>query len=266
MVFVANYWMSSSPRTVTIFTNCEEVELFVNGVSKGVQRPSVYTSLPHPVVQFANVTYQAGELKAVGRIGGSAVATHIRKMPGPAVKLVLTPDANELVVGGDMTRVVVTVVDTAGQIVPRASNSVTLTATGAGICLGESPIALEDGKTAFFVQTKDGQTGTIACSATGNGLTAGSAAIAVVSSQTPVRLQNPAAARVPGRAVASIRSIAMGGSLALPASLTGAEYRFAVYSMSGRLIHQGTASDFSGKKGATERAGGIFIVRVAPTR
>ena len=38
MVFVANTWASDSPDQVRVFSNCDEVELFVNGKSIG-KRP-----------------------------------------------------------------------------------------------------------------------------------------------------------------------------------------------------------------------------------
>ena len=39
MVFVANSWASDSPDQVRVFSNCDEVELFVNGESIGRQTP-----------------------------------------------------------------------------------------------------------------------------------------------------------------------------------------------------------------------------------
>ena len=53
-VYIANYWKSNSPTTVTVFSNCPQVELFVNGVSKGIKSPTLYTNLPHGVFQWTD--------------------------------------------------------------------------------------------------------------------------------------------------------------------------------------------------------------------
>jgi hypothetical protein len=107
------------------------------------------------------------------------VATFVRRTPASPVRLVLTPDDSVLNEGGDMTRVVVTAVDAFGQVVPRTNFTVTLSASGAGDFLGESPIALEDGKTAFFVKTRAYETGTISCRASSSKLTEANVCITV---------------------------------------------------------------------------------------
>ena len=92
----------------------------------------------------------------------------------------MTPDDTVLNEGGDMTRVVVTAVDSFGQVVPRNNCAVSITVDGAGDFLGESPITLEDGKTAFFVKTRAEQIGDITCSATGDKIEGARARIVVV--------------------------------------------------------------------------------------
>lgn len=47
-------------------SNCDEVELFVNGESKGKIKPNKYTNMPHPIYEFNNIDYEDGELTAVG--------------------------------------------------------------------------------------------------------------------------------------------------------------------------------------------------------
>jgi beta-galactosidase len=261
MVYIANYWMSNSPKNVTIFSNCEEIELFINGVSQGIQKPSLYMNLPHPVFQFTNVTFQAGELKATGKIGGNIVATHIRHTPGQPVRLVMTPDTTALVVGGDMTRVVVTAVDSFGQVVPRAGNTITLSATGAGIFLGQSPIALEDGKTAFFVQTKAAQTGTITCQATGGTLTSASAQISVagITEILPsIRKNSPALAQT--RSFAIMRVV--GARITLPHEFEGKPVMLDVHDLQGKClvktIVRGRLLDLQKEYGISQ---GVYIVR-----
>jgi beta-galactosidase len=180
MVYIAHYWKKAlKPNDVWVASNCEKVELFVNNVSKGRRAPDRYRSLPHPLFVWKSVPFKAGELKAVGYIGDTAAATFVRRTPGAPVQLQMTPDDTVLEEGGDMTRVVVTAIDGYGQTVPQVSDTVTLSASGAGDFLGESPIALEDGKTAFFVKTRTGEDGAITCTAQCRRLTEAKALIAV---------------------------------------------------------------------------------------
>jgi beta-galactosidase len=129
---------------------------------------------------WKKVLFKPGELKAVGYIGSNIAATHVRKTPGKPVRLVISPDDTVLSTGGDMTRVVVTAVDAAGQVVPQTDISVSITVNGAGEFLGESPVALEDGKTAFFIKTFD-RTGIVECRAVSKTLLGAKKKIIVVN-------------------------------------------------------------------------------------
>jgi hypothetical protein len=93
--------------------------------------------------------------------------------------LKLIPDDTALVEGGDMTRVVVLAVDRHGQTVPAAKNAVGFTVSGAADFIGMNPIAIEDGKTAFFVKTRDDETGEVICRVESPGLAAASARLTV---------------------------------------------------------------------------------------
>jgi beta-galactosidase len=180
MVYIAHSWKKAlTPNDVWVASNCEKVELFVNNVSKGRKSPGRYLSLGHPLFIWNAVPFHAGELKAVGYIGNAAIATFVRRTPTAPVGLVVAPDDSVLENGGDMTRVVVTEVDSLGQVVPQGKDSVSLSVSGAGDFLGESPMALEDGKTAFFVKTRNSEAGSVTCKAHCKGLKDGKALIMV---------------------------------------------------------------------------------------
>jgi beta-galactosidase len=164
-----------------VVSNCEEVELFVNNRSLGRKKPSRYPSLPHPLYEWSSVIYRPGELKAIGSIKGAVAATFVRKTPGLPTALRMVPDDTVLLEGGDMTRVVVVAVDKNGQTVPGAGNSVSIFTEGPADFFGESPIALEDGKTAFFVKTRSDETGIAAFRAQSLGLKSDSTRITVRS-------------------------------------------------------------------------------------
>ncbi len=180
MVFIANRWEKTlTPEDVWVAANCETVELYVNGVSQGRRAPSRFLSLPHPLFVWKSVAFRAGQLKAVGYLGDKPVATCVRHTPGAPVRLAMVPDDSVLEDGGDMTRIVVTAVDARGQVVPHCSRTVSLSVSGTGEFLGESPVGLEDGKTAFYVKTPAHRAGEIECRASAAGLAGAEARIRV---------------------------------------------------------------------------------------
>jgi len=157
MVFIANYWASGSPTNpVTVFSNCDTVELIVNGTSRGRQGPLRNTetnSLLHPPFQFANVTYAAGTLTANGYSGGLLRATQTVRTPGAAAGLRIETDTDTLLADGvDLARIIVSVVDANGTVVPTATNQISASATGVGLIISESPIAAVAGKIIFLAR------------------------------------------------------------------------------------------------------------------
>ncbi|MGB7568153.1 MAG: glycoside hydrolase family 2 TIM barrel-domain containing protein [Chitinivibrionales bacterium] len=238
MVHIMSYWKSNSPVSPTLFvaSNCDSVELFVNGVSQGMKSSGYWSNLPHPVFGWPNVTYAAGNLKANGYAGGALKATETWYTPGTATKLVMVPDTTVIFEGGDMTRVVVEAVDANNQYVPYNSATVTLSANGAGDFIGESPIALEDGKTCFYVKTRASATGAITCNATATGLTAASSTITVINGDATSigeRARFPSA-QVIGTHTTMFRTV-MNSRFILPEwAKKGAQV--SVYTLAGRLV------------------------------
>jgi beta-galactosidase len=190
MLSIANFWRSGSPTDLRVFSNCDQVELFVNGVSKGKATPNENTSLPQPIFGWSSAI-SSGNLKADGYIGNNKVVSQTWYTPGTPTKITLTPDTSAIFDNGDMTRVTVMVGDANNPFVPYDKTSVTLTVSGAGDFIGESPIAMENGVSAFYVRSRAGQTGTITCSATASSLTPGSAAIQVIPKPCSVAILHP---------------------------------------------------------------------------
>lgn len=79
VAFIASHWLETSSLIITVFSNCEEIELTLNGRSLGRQRPcvTIHTQyLPHAPFTFHVGAFEAGALCATGYCGGLAVATH----------------------------------------------------------------------------------------------------------------------------------------------------------------------------------------------
>ena len=94
-IFIANNWTSHSPTEVRVFSNCDEVELFLNGRSIERRRPDVSrisNHLKHPPFTFNVPQYQAGTLKAVGYLGGHAIVVTECHTPEPVSDLKLQFD------------------------------------------------------------------------------------------------------------------------------------------------------------------------------
>ena len=161
---------------VIVAANCQQVELFANGTSRGRISPNLYTALPHPMFQFTNVTGAPGTLRADCVNGGTVVATDTKRAPGAAVRLVLrADDASLRADGADMTRVVVEAQDANGQRVPTSNAKVTFSLTGPGALVGENPLILEAGVGAVYAKTALNLTGTMTVGASAPGLTSATA-------------------------------------------------------------------------------------------
>ncbi len=104
---------------VRVFSNCEEVELFLNG--RGLGRKGI---LRNSHAKWM-VPYKPGILLARGYKRGKAVATAVRETSGPAARIGLTPDRSALKADcEDVSLVEVAILDAKGRLVPIADNEV----------------------------------------------------------------------------------------------------------------------------------------------
>ena len=97
MVFIASEWNEKSSLDVRVFSNAEQVELFLNGESLGKQKPDANkntNNLKHPPFTFAVKEFKAGELKAVAYVGDKAVSEYKVITAGKATQLKLSIDAS----------------------------------------------------------------------------------------------------------------------------------------------------------------------------
>jgi beta-galactosidase len=120
-------------ESVEVFSNCEEVELLLNGHSLGRQKQHSDAS---PLTW--NVPYEPGSLKAVAYNQGAAVAEDELRTAGRAARIVLSPERTTLSPGGeDAVTIVATVVDDAGvpapESDPAAASEVQLRVTGPAV-------------------------------------------------------------------------------------------------------------------------------------
>jgi beta-galactosidase len=123
MVHILPHWNWQPGETLTIFayTNCESVELFLNGESLGTQhvRPGRDLHLEW------DVPFRPGTLRAEGRRSGLVAATAEVKTAGEPAAVKLTVDRGGICADGqDLAFVTTSIVDAAGVEVPMAKNLV----------------------------------------------------------------------------------------------------------------------------------------------
>lgn len=181
MVKIANYWTSSSPTDVKVYSNCDQVKLYLNNILVAAQNPDTGTNtsnLLHPPFTFTAVSWASGELKAEGYIGSQLAANDIVNTPGNAKKLAISFGPNSLRPYGDMTFVYVSILDNDGILVPDASNEVHLSVLGPAVLIGPVDKDAEAGIATFLIRTTE-DSGSISVSVTSSGLTEDSNSILV---------------------------------------------------------------------------------------
>lgn len=132
--YIFPHWNWPTPGqaiNVWCFANTDTVELFLNGVSQGLQ------SVPQYGHVAWSVPYSAGTLQVKGYNSGNLVASNQVLTAGAPGSLRLTTDRTTLTADGeDLTVVYASVFDLQGNVVPYASNLVTFTLSGAGYVAG----------------------------------------------------------------------------------------------------------------------------------
>jgi beta-galactosidase len=182
MLFIANYWNDPATKSVKVYSNCDEVELFLNGKSIGKQKPdtgSMNNNLKHAPFTF-NVDYKPGSLKANGYIKGHLVSSASRLTPGQpyAIKLTIDYSGRKPAAGkNDAVFVYASIVDKNGIQVPGIKMPVKLKLSGSAQIMGDSEINSEAGVASFLVKAGL-NAGKIYLSATGLGLKPGKQVIA----------------------------------------------------------------------------------------
>ncbi len=119
------------PIKVWAYSNCEEVELFVNGTSLGSQK------VPHLGHLEWTTTYHPGTLEARGMVAGKVVMADKHETTGVPATIRLTADRMEINADGeDLAILTVEALDKDGRPVPTANNSIAFKVEGHGKLIG----------------------------------------------------------------------------------------------------------------------------------
>ena len=136
VVELATYWNEKSPTDVKVFSNADEVKLYLNDELIASQKPDTgenTNKLNHPPFTFKMNEFKAGTLKAVGFVNGKEVAEDVVKTPLKPVELKIwldesgkAPEAGQ----NDVLFLYVSAIDENGTVIPDFSDEVKLNIEG----------------------------------------------------------------------------------------------------------------------------------------
>jgi beta-galactosidase len=123
-------WKPGELVDVWAYTNCDEVELFLNGISLGTKKKT-----GDELHLVWKVVFAPGELKAIARTSGKEILTQIIKTAGAPANVIMEAERKEIKSDGkELFFITAKVVDRNGIIVPAAGNPIKFEITGpAGI-------------------------------------------------------------------------------------------------------------------------------------
>jgi beta-galactosidase len=137
---------------VIAYTNCDSVELFLNGKSFGIKsvvfpqqgNSGGWNKFDHPFVAATtadlhlswDVPYEPGTLKAIGRKNGKIITEELRTTSKPAA-IRLSADRNDISADAhDIANIRAEIVDENGLVVPDADNRIEFAVEGDGKLIG----------------------------------------------------------------------------------------------------------------------------------
>jgi len=180
-------WTPGQVVDVWAYTNCDEVELLLNGNSLGRQKKTA-----EKLHLVWRIDYEPGTITGVGYKDGVEIMRQEVKTAGEPAAILLTPDRPEINAdGSDLSFITVTVVDKDGVPVPKADNLIKFSVEGKGTIAGVDngcQTSMEPFKADFrkafngkclLVVKAGAEAGSINVTATSDGLTTATAAIRV---------------------------------------------------------------------------------------
>jgi len=119
--------------SAVVYTNCDEVELWINGKRVGRRRPADYEN---GIIQWP-FDYAPGELKIIGFRGGKEAAVQEMKTAGPPAAIALNADRTRLEPYG-IAHIEISIIDEAGTVYPTGNPLLGFSLEGDGVIIGAS--------------------------------------------------------------------------------------------------------------------------------
>jgi len=158
MVFIASEWNGHSSNNVRVFSNADEVELWLNNTLIAKQKPTqnkLSSHLTHPPFEFAMQQFKPGQLKAKAFIAGKQVAEHSVTTAGVPAGIKLSLDiSGKLPAAGvkDVVFAYAQLVDSNGNLVHLNGHEIHFTSMGDIDIVHSSDSLTEQGKAAVLLR------------------------------------------------------------------------------------------------------------------
>lgn len=177
---IAHYWQQDNQwKTVSVYSNCEEVFLYLNNKLIAKQKPDSggetdygtrldkggkpfdggnANHLQYPPFTFQHITFAPGTIKAVGYIKGKKVALDSVSTAGePAqIQLQIAENGRPLKKGTeDLVFVYAKVADASGRLVTNADHEITLHIKGEASLVSPATVKAEAGIASFLLRTNE---------------------------------------------------------------------------------------------------------------
>jgi beta-galactosidase len=167
VLYAATHWTmgdrsGGGNNPVVVFSNCDEIELWIGTESQGRFKPDcvTYPHLPHPpfAVRWPEPYNPWGrafhDLTVQGFIEGELVAEHKFTAEHLPDRLLLSTHTQHLDPdGADMARIAVQIVDKYGNVLPYQMRVVQFSLEGDATLIGENPLPLLGGQGGCFIKS-----------------------------------------------------------------------------------------------------------------
>lgn len=161
MVHIANYWSTTSERKVTLFSNAERVDLYLNDQKISTlypNRDAFSEALDFPPFTYTFTEMRSGSLRAEAYIGDQKVATHTRRTPEKPEKLHVYADLAGVALAKnhkDYFFVRVEIQDKNQMLCPTSQTKVTMKSlTADAEIIGPKEVTAEAGIATFLIRSK----------------------------------------------------------------------------------------------------------------
>lgn len=199
-LYIRDPWIEGT-TTLTVYSNCQKVELLINDKQIGIFSPSTdpkYDGLDHPPFEIPINHFEKGKLMVKGTIDGRVLAEQTIYTPENPVAIRLVADTTGRSFVADGTDILVAyaeIIDSHGTIIDDANQSVTFKVKGPASIVGENaniganPEKAEHGVAPVLIRA--GKTpGSLTISASVDGLKTGSAKVNTVADETNMILKD----------------------------------------------------------------------------